>query len=422
VARKGPHGNTFMASATTETGQHRSVLPDLTKIQTAAMPIAGIGLIGLALGFILDQSAGHKNFWSSYYFGYMLAMSLTLGCTTLVFLHNAVRGSWGLAILRILEAGTKMLPIMAVGMIPIVIAVWMGQIYPWADANTRATEAVWHKKELYLNPLWFTIRQVIYFGYWIWATAQLRKSGLKQDESRDENLGLQRGSFAAPFGVIHVVLLTFAYTDWLMSLTEWFSTLYGVWNMTKNILLTLAFSSFIVMKFRDRKPYSDIVTPALARDLGNMMLGFTMFWGYTSLSQFLIIWSGNLPEEVTFYGSRFDGPLVYVGAFLVFGHFFGPFLALITGRTKRTAEILMKVCAWLMFIRVVDTWWDIVPFFGRRLTGPTLGWLVFDLAALAGFGGLWIAVTMANMKKEALYPAHDPRLIEAKELAAHGAH
>lgn len=349
-------------------------------------------------------------------------MSLTLGCTTLLFLHNAVRGSWGLAILRIIEAGTRMLPIMFLGMIPILIAVWMGQIYPWANAEVRATEAVWHKKELYLNPLWFSIRQVIYFTYWIWATAQLRKSGLKQDVSRDENLALQRGSFAAPFGVIHVVLLTFAYTDWLMSLTEWFSTLYGVWNMTKNILMVLAFSTFMVLKHRDRKPYSDIVTPALARDLGNMILGFTMFWGYTSLSQFLIIWSANLPEEVTFYGARFDGALVYVGAFLIFGHFFGPFLALITGRTKRTPDILQKVCAWLIFIRIVDTWWDVVPFFGRRLTGPDLPGLALDLAALAGFGGIWVAVTMGNMKKEALYPAHDPRLIEAKELAAHGAH
>jgi hypothetical protein len=411
-----------MATETIEIERRRSILPDLSKLQGAALPIAGVGLLGLILGFVLDGTLGHRAFWSSYYFGYMVAMALTLGCTTLLFLHHAVRGSWGLAILRILEAGTRMLPIMALGMVPIVIAVWMGQIYPWANEAERNANHVFAHKALYLNPLWFTIRQIVYFGFWIWATAQLRKSSLKQDVSRDENLALQRGSFAAPFGVVHVVLVTFAYTDWLMSLTEWFSTLYGVWNITKNILLVLAFSTYIVLKYRDRKPYSEIVTPALARDLGNMILGFTMFWGYTSLSQFLIIWSANLPEEVTFYGSRFDGALVYVGAFLIFGHFFGPFLALITGRTKRTPDILQKVCGWLIFIRIVDTWWDVVPFFGRRLTGPDLPGIALDLAALAGFGGIWVAVTMANMKKEALYPAHDPRLIEAKELAAHGAH
>ncbi len=411
-----------MVTETTETGRHQSILPDLTKIQTAAAPIAGLGLIGLVLGFVLDGSEGHRAFWSSYYFGYMVAMALTLGCTTMVFLHNCVRGSWGLAILRILEAGTRALPIMALGMIPILIGVWTGHIYPWADpAKVNGSEILRHKA-LYLNPLWFTIRQAIYFGYWIWAVGQLRKSSLKQDASLDENLALQRGSFAAPFGVVHVILVTFAYTDWLMSLTDWFSTLYGVWNITKNVLFVLALSTYIVLKYRDRRPYSDIVTPALVRNLGNVILGFTMFWGYTSLSQFLIIWSANLPEEISFYGARFDGPLIYVGAFIVFGHFFAPFLALITGRTKRTPDILQKVCGWLVFIRIVDTWWDVVPFFGRRLSGPDLPGLALDLAALAGFGGIWITVTMANMKKEALYPAHDPRLIEAKELAAHGAH
>jgi hypothetical protein len=147
-----------------------------------------------------------------------------------------------------------------------------------------------------------------------------------------------------------------------------------------------------------------------------------MFWGYTSLSQFLIIWSRNLPEEVTFYGTRFDGPLVYVERFLIFGHFFGPFPRADHGTYQANPGHLQKVCGWLIFIRIVDTWWDVVPFFGRRLTGPDLPGLALDLAALAGFGGIWVAVTMANMKKEALYPAHDPRLIEAKELAAHGAH
>jgi hypothetical protein len=207
-----------------------------------------------------------------------------------------------------------------------------------------------------------------------------------------------------------------------MSLTPWFSTLYGAWNITKNVISALAFGTYIVLKYRDQRPYSEIVAPGVIRNLGNVILGFVMFWGYTSLSQFLIIWSANLPQEITFYGQRFDGALVYVGAFLIFGHFFAPFLALITGRTKRTAEILQQVCGWLIFIRIVDTWWDVVPFFGRRLTGPDLPGLALDLAALAGFGGIVVGVIVANMKKEALYPAHDPRLIEAKELAAHGAH
>lgn len=404
--------------------------PVWNRLQGVALPLLLIGAIALIAAFLTDQSPDHRAFWSSYYFGYLFWMGVTLGCCTLIYLHHCIRAQWGLAILRILEAGARLVPWMALGMIPIGIAVLTGHIYDWANlANVAHWDRLHQEKaHFYLNPAAFVVRQCIYFVYWWWTTEHLRKSSLKQDETFDERLAAHRGSFAAPIGIIHVILVTFAYTDWLMSLTSFYSTLYGAWNITKNILSILSFGTILVLGNRYRRPYSDFVTPAITRDLGNVALGWTMFWGYTSLAQFLIIWSANLPDEIGFFTARFEGGLVYIGAFLIATMFFAPFLALITGRAKRTPEIMLRVAGWIFAWRIIDAWYDIVPFFRTGVVHGNLPlalnplYLVFDIGAWVAFGGLWLALFVFYVKQHALYPAHDPRLIEAKEALAHGAH
>lgn len=413
----------------TETTGGQSITPVLNRIQNGAYPILGIGAIGL-IAALLTQTQDPRAFWGSYFYGYFFWMGLTLGSATLLYLHNSIRALWGLSILRFLEASTRLLPWMALGMIPILIAVWTGHLYDWANPDIVKHWDPLHqdKAKFYLNATGFTIRQICYWAFWIYTTTRLRNSSVLQDKTMNERLGRERASFAAPIGVIHVIVVTFAYTDWLLSLTNFYSTMYGAWNITKNILAALSLFTILVLANRDRKPFSDIVTPELTRDLGNFTLGWVMFWGYTSLDQFLIIWSGNLPDEILFYTSRFEGGLVYVGALIVAFQFFAPFLALITGRTKRTPEIMLKVAIWIFVMRLIDTWYDIVPFFRRGIHVADMPYifnpvyLIFDIAALAAFGGFWLALFAFYAKKEALYPAHDPRLIEAKELATHGAH
>ena len=375
------------------------------------------GIIGVVAAIFLDSTPDKKLFWGAYHYGFIFWMTLTLGCTTLTFLHHTIRAQWSLSLLRIVEAGNKTLWLMGLLFLPIAITtVFFQGIFPWANDAFRLQLHV--NKQTWLNPYAWLGRAVFYFAVWIFTTRRMNKSSLAQDTSLDENLAERRRSEAAPLGVLHVILLTFAMTDWLMSLNPgWLSTLYGAWHMTTGVLATISFGTVLILSMRDRRPFSDAVNPVLTKDLGNMMLGFTMIFGYFTLSQFLIIWSGNLPEEIVFFVQRFEGPLVFVGLAIVVCQFFGPFLALLSGKAKRTPELLIKVAAWIFFFRIVDIWWQVLPFFK---SASQLWSIWMDLGAFLLVGGVWIVAFVRNLKQHSLLPLHDSRLQETKAaLEAH---
>ena len=205
-------------------------------------------------------------------------------------------------------------------------------------------------------------------------------------------------------------------TDWVMSLDPmWLSSLYGAWHMATSLLFSIAVGSFILLSLRTKSPYSGVIQPQLTKDLGNLMLGFTMVYGYFTLSQFLIIWSGNLPEENIFFVQRFEGPMVYLGAALVVCQFVIPFLLLISGKTKRTPSILRFVAGWIAVVRIVDLFWQIVPFMVNFSGGIAVPVILGAVGAVLAVGGIWVYVFSGNARKVALIPSYDPRLIEAKQ-------
>lgn len=401
-----------------ETHNAPSALPTLTKLGNTATGMAVIGAIALAAGYFTDHSEGHRVFAGAYHYGFIFWLTLTLGCTTLTFLHHTIRAQWSLSILKVLEAGNKNLPLIGMFFIPIAIATVAGHaVFPWADPVFMAKLPI--QKQQWLNPTAWLIRAVFYFVFWIWTTSKLNASSKAQDLDRDEARAEWRRSFAPPLGVVHVILLTFAFTDWLMSLNPmFFSTLYGAWHMATGILMTIAFGTVLVLSMRTMRPFAAAINPALTKDLGNMMLGFTMVFGYFTISQFLIIWSGNLPEEIVFFVQRFEGPLVFVGLAIVVFQFFGPFLALLSGKGKRTPHLLIIVAAWIFFFRTIDVWWQVVPFF--KSASMVFSTLWIDLSALLFVGGVWMIFFVRNFKQAELLPLHDTRLQDTKlALEAH---
>jgi hypothetical protein len=388
-------------------------------VRNIAAVLGGIGGAGLVIALFSDLKA----FWAAYFFGYVFWLILTVGCLTLTTLHHVIRGAWGVAILRILEAGNKNLPIMAALFIPLAIAMWRHDLYIWANPAEVAKSALLQHKALYLNPVAWSIRAGLFWIFWIGLSLFLNAKSDEQDRTGNEALAQLRTNVAAPMGVVLVCVITFAATDWIMSLDPaWFSTIYGVWFMISGVLAALAMSVLILTGLADRRPYNEVVTPALTKDLGNLMFGFTMFWTYVSLSQFLIIWSGNLPEEITFYINRFNGPLVYLGAFIIFGQFFAPFTALLSGKAKREPKLLFKIAAWILTMRLIDVFWQITPFFKTELTMANFGAYALDLGAFAFVGGVWVWGFVHNLKKNPLLPRHDTRLQERVISMLEGGH
>jgi hypothetical protein len=407
----------------------REATPVLKRLQGLGFFGIGAGLIGLILGVVMGAASRDPNpvqtVFQGYVYGFTFWTMLTLGCLFLLLLHNIIKATWSLSILRIVEAGTKPLLYMGVLGVPLLASVLAGkyigyQLYIWADPAVVAADKVLQHKAIYLNPVAWAIRYVLFFAIWVLYRNFLVRSGLEQERTRDLRLMQKRVDWASPGLVLFIVTLTFATTDWLMSLDpHWFSTIYGAWWGVSSVLNAMAFCVMVFIALSNVKPFSYISTPAVLKDLGNMLLAPTMVWAYFSISQFLIYWSGNLPEYVTFFVNRFRGPWVYVGAFLIFGQFFGPFVALIAGRTKRTYHLLFRVAAWIFVMRIIDVLYQTVPFFGWTLTADNIGGILVAFASWAFVGGVWISVFINELRRNPLIATYDTRLLEAKLSGGH---
>jgi hypothetical protein len=190
---------------------------------------------------------------------------------------------------------------------------------------------------------------------------------------------------------------------------EWFSTIFGILFMGGQALSAMAFSIAMIMVLAGREPMSKIVSAAHLHDLGKLLLAFVMLWAYFSFSQFLIVWSGNLPEEIPWYLHRLHGGWQWVGLSLVVLHFALPFLLLLSRNLKRSAKLLALVATAVIVMRFADLFWLIAPEFSK--TGFRMHWL--DIAAPAGVGGLWLWLFIHQLKQRPLVPLHDVRLKEA---------
>ena len=398
-------------------------------------PLALIGIVGLLVAGALGgagstQASGeHLPAWGlvaqSYVYGYFFWLVLSLGCLGVQILTQVIRPTWGIAILRVTEAGAKNLRYLFFLGLPLLAALWFGDslgyhLYPWTSPAAAHDPILVHKLP-YLNQGAVTLRYLIYFAIWCWynwALSEGPNGTHAQDKSLDNALGQWRVNVASPGFVIYVISITFFFTDLVMSLDpHWFSTIYGVWWGAVSMGAAIALGTIFVTSFHAKRPYSDIVTPAVTKDLGNMMFAFTMIYGYFSVSQVLIYWSGNLPEYVSFYYARFKGPLAFLGFAIVLGQFFTPFLLLLSGKLKRTPSMLRAVAIWILCVRAVDVWYQLMPFFGRTLTD--FGAIAVDLAAWAFVGGVWVILFIGEYRKHAPLVLHDQRMQELKANEGH---
>jgi hypothetical protein len=203
--------------------------------------------------------------------------------------------------------------------------------------------------------------------------------------------------------------ITFSSVDWGMSLDpRWFSTIYGVLFMVGQALSALCLAIVLVARLGTQEPLARAVAPQVLHDLGKLLFAFVMLWAYVNLSQFLIVWSGNLPEEIPFYLRRMQGAWGALGVLLIVAHFLLPFLLLLSRDVKRNAGVLATVAAGVFLMRMLDLLWLIGP--ELRQQGALA---LLDVAALAGVGGVWLAAFAAQLRSRPLLPVGDPELDEA---------
>jgi hypothetical protein len=283
----------------------------------------------------------------------------------------------------------------------------MQELYLWARPEAvRGDELLQHKSG-FLNVPFFWARALVYFGIWFLFTYLLNKWSTKQDQIADPSLTKRLANISGPGLVLFVLTMTLAAIDWVMSLDpHWYSTIFGILFVVGEGLATLAFVIILLKVLAEHKPLSEVISSQHFHDLGNLMLAFVMLWAYVAFSQFLIIWSGNLPEEISWYLHRFHGGWQWLAYALLIFHFALPFVLLLSRKAKRKAQVLSKLAAAMIVMRFLDLLWIVVPNFHPEKF--RLDWM--DLFAPVGMGGIWMAYFIWQLKGRALLPLRDPRL------------
>jgi hypothetical protein len=397
-----------------------------TQLDLATPPIVKtIGRRSLVIGATASVIALYVAFTNPtvFYRGYLLSymdwLGIALGSMAIVMVRHMTGGGWGTVIRRILGASMRTLPLMILLFIPLLFAV--PRLYPWAmPLNSIADPAIREHLEKhsfilrdYLNYRGFAIRAVIYFVVWFLLQYLLSKFSFERNQPPLADTSARFKMVSAPGIILYAFTVSFAAIDWIMSLNpSWISTIYGLIFVAGQLIAGLAFAIVIERILFNYRPMSILLKPNFVHDHGNFMLTFIMLWAYFSFSQWLIIWAGNLPDEITWYFRRLHGGWQYVGLFLVVFHFFVPFFLLLSRPFKRNVTRLVWLAAWMLVVRYVDLFWHIEPSFSEKFT-VTLA----DLAIPFAMGGIWIAYFCRNLSSQPLVPAYDATAQDVLEPA-----
>ncbi len=375
--------------------------------------IAGVLFSVLAVLLFLAQP---QQFFRAYLLGFMIWLGVTLGSMAILMLRHLTRGGWGMVIRRILGAAMRCVPLMTLLFVPIVLG--LPKLYVWARpldsiADKHLREHLQEVTQSYLSVRGFIFRAVIYFAVWNLLSFFLTRWSREQDHSGARDNTGRFKVLSGPGLILYGFTISFAAIDWVMSLDpSWISTIFGLLILIGEVLAALCFAVVIERILFRYKPMSELLKPEHVHDHGKLMLAFIMVWAYFSFSQWLIIWAGNLPEEITWYMRRLNGGWGSVGLFLVVFHFALPFVLLLSRPFKRDVTRLVWLAAWLMLMRYLDLFWLIEPNFS-----PTLSLTWADLVVPVAMGGLWLAFFFRNLASLPLVPAYDAFAKEVLEPA-----
>ncbi len=370
------------------------------------------GLAGLALTGA-GAFVGPDQFFRSYLLAFIFWFAAAMGGLALTMLQHLTGGNWGVVLRRIFEAAARTLPWMAVLFVPVLFG--LSTLYPWTDSAAVAADHILSKKVLYLNVPFFVARTALYFAVWVGLAFFLTSWSAAQDRSGDPALSRKMKALSAVGIVLYAFTMTFAAFDWGMSLDpHWFSTMYGFLYIIGQGLMGLAVAILVARRLSGEAPMAGVFNAGHWHDFGKLLFAFAMVWTYLSFSQFLIIWSANLPEEIPWYLHRTDHGWQYLAVALIVVHFVVPFAVLLSRRTKRNPAILAGMAAWIVLARLADVFFLVGP--DLHKDGLALHWM--DVTAIVGLGGIWIALFTAALRGRSLLPVREPELASALKVAA----
>jgi len=426
------------------------------------LAIAGVGLAATLVGY----SGDHRRFAFSYLFAFFAFLTISIGSMFFVLLQHLTAASWSVTVRRTAEFLASGIPIFALLFVPIGLSA--KELYPWlhtshgaehsgaehskahdpsaateehealeagkgareegkpnehaaaaphgAHSGSHGPEHAAHAKLLqekkpFLNLPRFAIAAAIYLIIWTLLTQWFFRKSVTQDTTKDPQNTVKMERWAPVATFLLGLSVTFAGFDWLMSLEPtWYSTIYGVYIFASSMVASLATLILLTMGLRQIAGLETAINTEHYHDLGKLLFGFLVFWAYIGFSQLLLIWYAGIPEETTYYHSRWDsGGWRAASRFLLVGKFVVPFLFLLSRNIKRRLELLTVGAGWLIFMHVFDMYWFVLPYYKAH----HFSFHLLDVSCLLLVGGLYFAVIFFRMKRHALVPIGDPRLMRS---------
>jgi hypothetical protein len=378
----------------------------LARVQQRALAAGAGGLLVSAIGAVFSPAA----FFQAYLVGYLFWLGIALGSLAILMVHYVAGGRWGVVIRRVAESATGTLPLLALLFVPVAAGVRL--LYVWARPEALAASPLLQGKHVYLNVPFFLARAAGYFVVWIAVARVLDRWSRQRDLAPDPNprrFRLLSGPGLAVWGLT----VTFAAIDWAMSTApHWYSTVYPLMFGVGQVLAAFAFAITVVVLLRHRHPFGRLVTAANLIDLGNLMLTFVLLWAYLAFSQFMLIWAGNIREEVTWYVDRAGPGWVSVALALIAVHFMLPFALLLQRAIKRSPLGIAGVAVLVLGMRLVDHFWLVLP---SLPDAQGFHWL-YIVTPLA-LGALWLGAFVRELRERPLVPGNEPMVEQAM---AHG--
>lgn len=425
------------ADAITNTPPPAPDAGELGQWQRYCLIAGGVGLAGCLLALVLPGGVAH--FFRAWLVAVNLFTGAAVGSVVILMVQYLTGGQWGFVLRRTLEASSRTLPLMALLFLPLLFGT--DYIFPWARyesvmkhpelveknplyADTPLEDHELDHKYPYLNYTWWLVRAIIIFGVWGGMELVLNRWSTMQDRLKSPAIEQWCEAFSGPGLVVYMATVTLASIDWGMSLEPWwYSTIYGAIFGMGQVLTAMAVCVAVFMLLAHRPELEKAVAGQNMSDLGTLLGAFVIIWAYLAFMQFIIIWMGQIPEELPWYHARMMDPnWRWVAVLLIVGHFALPFALLMSFDIKRNRVRLAYVALWVCLMRVVDYFWLLIPAFTRHDAGvepAAISAFIAFPAAVAAVGGAWSCTMLWQLGQAPLLPAYQPETEAAHGETAH---
>ncbi len=384
-------------------------------------------VVAAVLAF-LGGADGLEHVYRAWVVGLMLTFGFCCGGLTLLMVQYVSGGKWGLLLRRPLEAMSRTLPLIFGYWV--ISALFAKHLYAWAKYSSGA-EALkaglsegeahaieWKHPMLNLSSYW--IVALICFAIWGFFVWQMNTLSLKREADSPVNTPqwIKRMENLSGAGIlIYSLTMTAAVIYWVMSMdVTWYSSVYGLLFLVGQGYSVLALSLITVLSLSKAEPFKTILRGTEQYDLGKFTFAFVMLNMYLAFAQFLIIWSGNLPEEIPWYLNRINGNWGIICTLDFMFHWLIPFSLLLSKDIKRNKKRLIRVCQWMIFAKAFDLFWLVEPNFKDAARNLHFSWGILEYAAVpVAMTALWLAYYFTNLTTRPLVATNDPHLAEILE-------